>query len=226
MIVLIFIVNIITAQVQKEIKVESFSDVKFEGSAQWELIPSDGEKVVIISTSDDVFDYIKISNSGSTLTVSTTDKNKNVTKLFKSVTINVYYKAIKSVYLSGVGSVSAKDEIHINYLSATLKGTGDMDLNVRCAEFTGNMNGTGGMNIKGKTAKAIVKVSGVGGFNGYELKSENMNITVSGVGGAKVFATDKLTATLNGVGSIKYKGNPKTKNLNTNGIGNIKNTSD
>lgn len=226
MVVAIFTANIISAQEQKEINVESFSSVKFEGSAQWVLLPSDEEKVVIVSKSDDVFDYIKVSNSGSILTVSTTDKNKNVTKLFKSVTIQVYYKSVISVYLSGVGSVNAEDEIHTNELSATLKGTGDMDLNVRCAKFTGNMNGTGGMTIKGKTAKGIVKVAGVGGFEGYELKCENMNVTVSGVGGAKVFATDILTATLNGVGSIKFKGNPKTKNLNTNGVGNIKNVSD
>ena len=49
-----------------------------------------------------------------------------------------------------------------------------------------------------------------------------MNVTVSGVGGAKVNATDILTATLNGVGSIKYDGDPGTTNLNTNGIGVIK----
>lgn len=226
MVMVVFIANTITAQEEKEIKVESFSDVKFEGSAQWVLVPSDMEKVVIVSKSKDVFDYVKVSNSGGTLTVSTTDKNKNVTKLFNSVTINVYFKSINSVYLSGVGSVIAEKEIHSDELLATLKGTGDMNLNVRCAEFTGNMQGTGGMSIKGKTASGIVKVAGVGGFDGYELKCENMNVTVSGVGGAKVFATDKLTATLNGVGSIKFKGNPKIKNLNTNGVGNIKNVSD
>lgn len=39
----------INAQEQKEISVESFNEVKFEGSAQWVLIPSDEEKVVIES---------------------------------------------------------------------------------------------------------------------------------------------------------------------------------
>lgn len=216
----------ISAQEQKEIIVESFSDVKFDGSAQWVLVPSEIEKVVIDCKNKDVFDYIEVRNTGSTLTVSTTDKSKNITKLFKSVTIKVYFKSINSVYLSGVGSVFGEDETHTGQLLATLKGTGDMDLNVRCAEFTGNMQGTGGMSIKGKTAKGLVRVEGVGGFDGYELRCENMNVTVSGVGGAKVYASDKLTATLNGVGSIKYKGNPKTKNLNTNGIGNIKNVSE
>lgn len=221
----LLISTLVRAQEQKEIKVESFSDVKFEGSAQWVLVPSDVQKVIIESENADVFDYIDVDKSGNILTISTTDKNKNITKLFKSVTIKVYFKSINSVYLSGVGSVSANEEIHTEHLLATLKGTGDMSLKIRSTEFTGNMQGTGGMTIKGKTANGLVRVEGVGGFDGYELKCENMNVTVSGVGGANVYATDKLTATLNGVGSIKYKGNPKTKNLNTNGIGNIKNVS-
>ncbi len=101
-----------------------------------------------------------------------------------------------------------------------------MNINVACAEFVGNMHGTGGLNASGKADKGLVRVEGVGGFDGYELKCTDMNVTVSGVGGAKVYASEKLTATLNGVGSIKYKGNPKTKNLNTNGIGNIKKVDD
>ncbi len=99
----------IKAQEEKEIKVGSFNEVRFEGSAQWVLLPSDEEKVVIVSKSEDVLDYITVNEKGSVLTINTTDKNKNITKLFKSVTINVYFKSISSVYLSGVGSVTAKE---------------------------------------------------------------------------------------------------------------------
>lgn len=224
-IVLLFVFES-NAQEQKEITVESFNKVKFEGSAQWVLIPSDEEKVVILSKSDDVFGYIDVNHKGSELVVSTTDKNKNITKLFKSVTIKVYFKSINSVYLSGVGSVTSEGEISASKLTATLKGTGDMNINVQCSEFFGNMQGTGGLNVKGKTENGLVRVEGVGGFDGYELICSNMDVTVSGVGGAKVFASEKLTATLNGVGSIGYKGDPETKNLNTNGIGSIKKSKD
>lgn len=216
----------INAQEEKEIKVESFDEVRFEGSAQWVLVPADVEKVVIVSKSEDVFDYINVDESSGILTISTTDKNKNVTKLFKSVTIKVYFKSIHSVYLSGVGSVNAKEDILADKFTSTLRGTGDMDITVKCSEFVGYMYGTGGLNVNGKTEEGLVRVEGVGGFDGYELECANMNVTVSGVGGAKVWATEAITATLNGVGSIKYKGDPKTKNLNTNGIGYIKKVDD
>lgn len=219
--ILLFAINIY-AQGQKEITVDSFNEVKFEGSAQWVLIPSDIEKVIIESKTEDVFDYIDIDQNGNLLTISTTDKNKNITKLFKSVTIKVYFKSLNRVSLSGVGSVKTTGEITTSELIATLRGTGNMHMNIKCSTFTGNMYGTGSLNIEGSTNTAIINVEGVGNFEGYDLITTDTEIKVSGVGGATVHATNELTATINGVGSIRYKGDPKTKNLKTNGLGNIK----
>ena len=118
------------------------------------------------------------------------------------------------------------EEFNTSKLTATLRGSGNMYLNVQCVEFIGNMSGAGELNITGAADKSVVRVEGVGGFDGYEFITSNMDVTVSGVGGAKVHATDRLTATLNGVGSVKYKGEPETKNLNVYGVGNIKKAKD
>lgn len=217
---------ILQAQAQKEIQLESFNEVKFEGSAQWVLVPSDVEKVVISSEREDVFDYIDIERQGGALVINTTDKNKQITKLFQSVMIKVYFKSIRSVSLSGVGSVTTNGKISADELTATLRGTGNMYLDIQSTEFMGNMYGTGMLNVKGTTDKSWVKVEGVGSFEGYELQAIDMNVTVSGVGGAQVYAAENLNATINGVGSVKYKGDPVNKNLNKNGLGSIKEAKD
>lgn len=193
------------AQEQKEITVSSFNEVKFEGAARWILIPSSEEKVVIESKSKEIFDKIEVKQSNSLLTISTTEKDKSITKLFRSVTIKVYFKSIDNVSLSGVGSVKAEKQITAEEFTATLRGTGNMDLNIRCSDFVGNMFGTGTLDVRGIADKAIVRVKGVGAFEGYEFVTIDMDITVSGVGGAKVYATGNLTATINGVGSIRYR---------------------
>ncbi|HJN04977.1 MAG TPA: DUF2807 domain-containing protein [Bacteroidales bacterium] len=216
----------IKAQVQKEITVSSFNEVKFEGSAQWILIPAHEEKVVIESKSKDIFEKIKVVQSGDLLTISTTEKDKSITKLFKSVIINVYFKSIESVSLSGVGSVKANEIFKAEKFAATLRGTGSMDLNIKCSDFAGNMFGTGVLTTVGYADKAVVRVEGVGTFEGYGFVTTDMDITVSGVGAAKVYTTGNLMATLNGVGSIKYMDDPKTKNLDTNGLGSIKQKND
>ena len=214
------------AQALKECSVSSFDEVKFEGSATWILIPSNEEKVLVESKSEDVFEYVDVDVKGNVLSINTTDKQKNITKLFKSVTIKVFFKSIISVSLSGTGSVNTDKRFSASTLTATLSGSGNMYLDVDCEVFRGNMYGTGLLNAKGTADKSIVRVDGVGGFDGYDFITNSMDVTVSGVGGAKVHATNKLTATLNGVGSIRYKGDPETKNLNTNGVGAIKEAKD
>lgn len=220
------IYSIAVSQVTKDIEVKPFSKVKLEGSAQWVLIPSDEERVEIVSKNEDVFDYIKVDQSKKQLRISTTDKNKDITKLFMSVTINVYFKTITSVALSGVGSVKTMDKLTSDKFSADLRGTGNMYLKIDCESFEGYVYGTGVMKANGAGKTSIIRVEGVGGFDGYNFEIMDMDVTVSGVGSAKVFASHKLTATINGVGSIRYKGDPASKNLNTNGIGTIKKVSD
>ncbi len=227
--IILFALHIVfqaNAQAVKECEVSSFNEVKFEGSAKWILIPSSEEKVVIESKNEDVIPYIDVDTKGGVLSINTTDKQKNITKLFKSVTIKVFFKSISSVSLSGTGSVNTEKQFNNSELTATLSGSGNMYLDISCGTFRGNMFGTGSLSAKGTADKGIVKVEGVGGFDGYELVTANMNVTVSGVGGAKVNATKTLTATLNGVGSIRYKGDPGTKNFNTNGVGAIKKAKD
>ena len=216
----------VLGQEQKEVAVSSFNSVKFEGSAKFVLVPSGTEKVIIESKKPDVFDYIDIHNEGGTLVVSTTNKNKNVTKLFKSVTVYVHFKSLRDIAMSGAGSVKCQESFSADNLTATMRGTGTMELDVKCSVFTGNMYGTGSLNVQGTAGKAVIDVDGVGGFSGYDLVAGDVEVVVSGVGGAKVHATHKLKAKLNGVGSIRYKGDPEVKDFDTNGLGNIRKAKD
>lgn len=216
----------IFAQETKEVNVDSFNEIKLEGSAQWELIPSDKEKVVIESNNSDVFNYINIENNGKTLVISTTEKTKNISKLFKSVTIKVYFESLEDISLGGVGSIKMPDGFSATNVTATLRGTGSMELKVNCTTFNGNIHGTGSLSVEGNATSSIIRVEGVGNFEGSDFATVETNVTVSGVGGAKVNASNTLTATINGVGSIRYKGDPKNKNFNSNGLGSIKKSND
>ena len=223
---IILLSTTIIAQETKEIRINNFNEIKLEGSAQWELIPSDEHKVIIESNSTDVFNYIDVENNGDALVVSTTEKSKNITKLFSSVTIKIYFESIDGISLNGVGSVSMTDKLSTTNMVATLRGTGSMNLIINCSDFTGNIYGTGSLTIKGNASTSTIRVEGVGNYIGYGFSTATTNVTVSGVGGAKVSASNSLTATINGVGSIRYKGDPKTKNLNSNGLGSIKKAND
>ncbi len=221
LLMIITFVNVYAVET-KEIKVDEFNKLKLEGSAHWVLIPSDVHKVVIESKSGEMFNYVDVDEFNSRLTISTVEKTRDITKLFKSVVIKVYVKSIDEISLSGVGSVEMNGGFTSNRFEAILRGTGDMSLKLECDRFEGFVFGTGSLEVQGTTESLLVNVEGVGSYDGFDFISSKSEVTVSGVGSAEVYASNSITATINGVGSIRYKGDPENKDLESNGLGSIR----
>jgi hypothetical protein len=66
-----------------------------------------------------------------------------------------------------------------------------------------------------------VYFAGAGDGDFRELVASDAHVRVDGVGNVVVHATQSLDATMNGVGSIRYTGNPSSVNTHMNGLGRI-----
>jgi hypothetical protein len=55
-----------------------------------------------------------------------------------------------------------------------------------------------------------------------DLEVKKMDISLSGAGSAKVFVTGHLDASISGMGSIRYKGNPTVSKTDGSLFGSIK----
>lgn len=224
--ILLFIVlvsySVVNAQVKKTIKLKNFTEFKLEGSSTVYLIPSDTNALVLEMKKDEVISYLDIDNEYGKLVINTTDKNKNLSNTFSKLVIYVYYKDLKIITLEGQGKIITKDTLRADIFEANLSGQGSFNLTIDCNYFKADMSGTGTFRVCGKAKEAKVEVSGVGGYKAYKLITKTTNIDVEGVGKSEVYASELLDAELSGVGSIRYKGNPKTKDFEVDGIGSIK----
>ena len=81
--------------------------------------------------------------------------------------------------------------------------------------------GAGSFKAEGSVKNLTLNVGGVGSIDTRELHADNANINVGGVGHVKVWAGTRLDATVGGVGSLTYYGDPKTVNTNGGGLGSI-----
>jgi len=81
--------------------------------------------------------------------------------------------------------------------------------------------GAGSLRAEGTVRNLTLNVGGVGSIDTRELHAENANVNVGGVGHVKVFASTRLDATVGGVGSLTYYGEPRTVNTNGGGLGSI-----
>ena len=221
-ITLAFISLSLSGQEQKIINTGEFTGVRCQGAATWELIPSNECKLIIKSDNPDVYKYIHAEVQGNILVINTTEKNKRVSKLFNSVEFLIMFKEIDVIALEGAGKIISIDTIKSELITASLKGSGKLDLLIDCKSFESEIKGTSMFKVKGKANHTIIDVGGVGGFSGLEFVSESVNVKVDGVGSAYVHATEELTAVLNGVGSIKYLGSPSQKDIKVSGVGTVK----
>jgi len=81
--------------------------------------------------------------------------------------------------------------------------------------------GAGSLKAEGSVRTLTLNVGGVGSIDTRELHAENASVNVGGVGHVKVFASTRLDATVGGVGSLTYYGEPRTVNTNGGGLGSI-----
>jgi hypothetical protein len=81
--------------------------------------------------------------------------------------------------------------------------------------------GAGSLKADGSVRNLTLNVGGVGSIDTRELHAETATVNVGGVGSVKVFASTRLDASVGGVGSLTYYGDPKTVNTNGGGLGSI-----
>jgi len=81
--------------------------------------------------------------------------------------------------------------------------------------------GAGTFKADGSVKNLKLNVGGVGSIDTRELHADNANVNVGGVGSVKVWAGTRLDASVGGVGSLTYYGDPKTVNTNGGGLGSI-----
>ena len=81
--------------------------------------------------------------------------------------------------------------------------------------------GAGSLKAEGTVRNLTLRVGGVGSIDTRELHAETATVNVGGVGSVKVWASNRLDASLGGVGSLTYYGDPKTVNTNGGGLGSI-----
>lgn len=138
------------------------------------------------------------------------------------IQIKISAPILTNITSKGVGDIQIAN-IQVKNLEVLNKGVGNINIDsITGNSITINSNGVGNINIKGKVHVASLACNGVGDIKAEDLQSKIVDANCRGVGSITCFATDSMTATVKGVGSIKYKGKPLFKDLNSSGVGSIK----
>ena len=106
--------------------------------------------------------------------------------------------------------------------SITVAGAGDVTAaNLRTGQLAVQISGAGEMTLTGTVDSQTVTISGTGKYNAEGLPSATAEISIRGAGNAVLRVSDRLDATVSGVGSVEYIGDPQVSK-DISGVGTVK----
>ena len=200
-----------------EISIDNFEKINVGGNYNVTLVQSK-ESRVTITTDQNLLTYINTEVHNKTLNIN------NVHKLKSSdgIKVDIYYNTIEKLYSTGTSKIDNEGVLESEHLTISLSGAGAIDLELATSTLKVNLTGAGVITLSGKTVHQEIQMSGAGGLSAKELSSDICSINLSGLGGAEVYANEKLEATITGLGGIIYSGNPSIIERQVTGIGRIK----
>lgn len=152
---------------------------------------------VEIEADDNILPLIKTEVRDGILIVSN-DQRYNASK---SPTLRITLPELGSVSSHGAGEVKIADA---NSSELKIQSTGAADVNAA-----------------GKAKSVTISSTGAGNIDTSRLTSERAKVEATGAANVDVFASEQLDVTVSGVGSVSYSGNPKVVNKNVSGIGSV-----
>lgn len=102
------------------------------------------------------------------------------------------------------------------------EGAGLVKLNnIRGNEFDVNYRGAGSVQMNGQVNRLQLNVEGVGEVVARDLVAQDANVTFRGIGEVSVHAKNRLNASVQGLGTLTYHGNPRAVSKSVTGIGSV-----
>ena len=212
--------SLFSQESKREEKISGIKEVLVNGSVTLKVSNSKKESLTF-EGKEDIIKEIKVKIKGNYLEIIL--PKKTYLSFNDKVTINLSLKDLEVLEFDGAGELNVTGFKFKDFL---LKIDGSSEAQLKDNSFedlTIEINGSSSVEVSGKTENLVANLDGVGRLDAYDLVSKNAQVKLNGTGKVEINVAEKLSATINGVGKIIYKGKPVIEKMNLNGLGSIKN---
>ncbi len=188
-----------------------------------EVILSQGDaQIVKVETNEELQEFLKTDVDNGILKITQTSKMKNPTKLLVYITV----KNLNKVTLTGASELKSETVIKSEKLELNSSGASEISLDLAVNELVSDFSGASEITLKGTAQKHTITLSGASELKASELETQEMTINSSGASDLEINVKEKLTGQMSGASSLKYKEEPKEKNLNISGASEVNGVDD
>jgi hypothetical protein len=191
--------------VSEERAVAGFDAIDLALPAHVEIV-QDGTERLLLTVDDNVAPYIETEVRNGKLAV----RGRSGVDLRPATParVVVHVRELRSVALGGTA------DVRIPMLRAArfvldIGGSGDVQLGVlQARDFSAHVGGSGRVSVAGDVDLLEVAISGSGTVAAERLRARRASVSIAGSGRATTWPKDSLKARINGVGEIRYYGDP------------------
>lgn len=128
---------------------------------------------------------------------------------YQAFSFHLTVKSLDTILLAGMGTIHAP-VLTADQFKIVISGAGDLEMTGLTANALKTViSGAGNVNIaEGSVGYQKVVIAGAGEYHTSNVQSEQTEITITGSGGATVWATETLKVVTTGGGDIFYYGDP------------------
>lgn len=199
--------------ITKEYEIENFDKIKLDGAFFVELSQKDAPKL-IIKTSEYHHENLKIQDKNGTLDIES--KLKNITS--NEIKLLITFNQLESIEIEGGVNLNTEGYLTFDEFNIDVEGGANINMELTANRIIAKIEGGVNMDLKGRTDYFKFSTEGASNIDADHLEARHVKCSVTGVGNASVYATEKLDAYLEGLGKIGYRGDPKI-DKQVNGIG-------
>lgn len=227
----------VLAQNESTRKLSSFTEVSAHEGILVHLKQGSTEEARIKVEGNIGMDEVLTEVSGGKLKIHLEDNN------YRNIDVEVWvtYKSLNAVSASSAAdvdcesrivtsgdfrvSVSSAGDIELDVKANTIdikaSSAGDVNIKAEASTIDASANSAGTIEISGSTKSLDVSVSSSGDFEGFDLTSQNAEVSASSGGSAEVNVSEQLNARASSGGSVKYQGSPRM-DISSNSGGSIR----
>jgi hypothetical protein len=204
--------------VTKEINIDSFNELEVDGV--FNLVLKQGKKeAVTIEADENIAKLIQVHTERNKLVVNYEDR----VSIKQSTKLNVYITVvdITRIDLNMVGDVLSTNRLNQNNVEIIKNGVGNVNLVIDCESLVIENLSVGDFTISGHSNELDITNSGVGDVLGKTFIANTVVVSNIGVGDVDIYVNKDLDVSANGVGDVNYYGNPTSKNIKDNSVGDV-----
>jgi hypothetical protein len=191
-----------------------FNSVEVSGSINV-YAKQDSSSAIRVEADENLQQYVEIRNDGDVLRIRSQEgynlKPSRQIKVYVSSSAFKKFQASGACDLFSEGKITSPSEVDYD-----LSGSCDVTMDVNAPKISVNASGACSVKLNGQTKDFRVQGSGSTDIKSFDLLAENVDLDISGAGDAEIYASVKISGTISGAASVRYKGAAQT-DIHTSG---------